>query len=102
MQQREEVSLPSLNGKSLRDAMEVCSFLHANCQVSGQGYVTDQSVSGEGENRVITLQLKPLSQTMDTSTNAQASKDSKEASKDSKAVAVDPTKAVSALSKSKQ
>jgi penicillin-binding protein 2B len=102
MQQMEEVSLPNLTGKSLRDAMEVCSFLHANCQVSGQGYVTDQSVSGEGENRVITLQLKPLSQTMDTSTNAQASKDSKEASKDSKAVAVDPTKAVSALSKSKQ
>lgn len=62
MQQMDSVPLPDLKGKSLRDAMEVCSLLHVNCQTTGQGYVTDQAVSGEGDSRIIQLQLRPLSE----------------------------------------
>jgi penicillin-binding protein 2B len=62
-QQMDAVSLPDLSGKSLRDAMEVCSFLSVSCQTSGQGYVTKQTVTGEGAARIIQLELQPLSET---------------------------------------
>ncbi|MNI24006.1 Penicillin-binding protein 2B [compost metagenome] len=67
MQQMEAVPLPDLSGKSLRDAMEVCSFLKVKCQVKGQGYVVEQTLSGEGNDRVIQLQLHPLSENVEPS-----------------------------------
>jgi penicillin-binding protein 2B len=65
MQQPDALSLPDFTGKSLRDAMEVCSFLKVNCQMTGEGYVSSQSVSGEGTSQVVMLQLRPLSASAD-------------------------------------
>ncbi|MFD0692753.1 penicillin-binding transpeptidase domain-containing protein [Paenibacillus sp. GCM10027628] len=62
LQSVDEMPLPNLTGRSLRDAMEACSFFKVNCQASGEGYVADQSVAGDGESRTVTLQLQPLSE----------------------------------------
>jgi penicillin-binding protein 2B len=62
MQPPEQITVPSLTGKSLRDALEVCSFLHAKCQITGEGYVSEQSVSGEGSDRIVSLVLQPKPQ----------------------------------------
>lgn len=61
MQNVSEMPLPNLVGRSLRDAVEACSFFKVDCQTSGEGYVSNQTSSGEGEGRIATLQLKPLS-----------------------------------------
>jgi penicillin-binding protein 2B len=66
MQESDALSLPDFTGKSLRDAMELCSFLKVNCQTAGEGYVTDQKVSGEGDSKVVALQLHPLNSKADT------------------------------------
>ncbi|MCZ8511227.1 penicillin-binding transpeptidase domain-containing protein [Paenibacillus filicis] len=62
MQEGSDLPVPDLTGKSLRDAMEVCSFLKVKCQTNGEGYVTGQSLDGSGDTRVLTLQLKPYSE----------------------------------------
>ncbi|MEW9698102.1 penicillin-binding transpeptidase domain-containing protein [Paenibacillus sp. SI8] len=69
MQSVDEMPLPNLVGKSLRDAMETCSFLKVDCQINGEGYVADQSSTGDGGSRSVTLELRPLS---DKSTGAAA------------------------------
>lgn len=61
MQNVSDMPLPNLVGRSLRDAVEACSFFKVDCQTSGEGYVSDQATTGEGEGRSVTLQLKPLS-----------------------------------------
>ncbi|MEF3310354.1 penicillin-binding transpeptidase domain-containing protein [Paenibacillus sp. GYB004] len=54
------MDLPNLQGKSLRDALAVCSFLKVNCQVTGEGYVASQTLSAdEGGQQVTVLQLVP-------------------------------------------
>lgn len=54
------MDLPNLQGKSLRDALAVCSFLKVNCQVTGEGYVASQTISaGEDGQQVAVLQLVP-------------------------------------------
>ncbi|MDB5053614.1 MAG: stage sporulation protein [Bacilli bacterium] len=55
-------AIPDFKGKSLRDALEVCSLLELQCKVSGEGYVTTQTVAGEGAQQIITLELHPLSE----------------------------------------
>lgn len=59
MQPQEQIAVPSMVGKSLRDALEACSFLHIKCQVSGEGYVTEQTISGDGMDRLVSLLLEP-------------------------------------------
>ncbi|MBP1961396.1 penicillin-binding transpeptidase domain-containing protein [Paenibacillus aceris] len=61
MQNVSDMPLPNLVGRSLRDAVEACSFFKVDCQTTGEGYVSDQATTGEGEGRSVTLQLKPLS-----------------------------------------
>lgn len=53
------VELPNLQGKSLRDALAVCSFMKVECQVNGEGYVASQAVVTGGEQQAVTLQLVP-------------------------------------------
>jgi penicillin-binding protein 2B len=60
MQPSDSLALPDFTGKSLRDALEVCSFLKVNCQTVGEGYVSSQSVTGEGDGKVVVLNLRPL------------------------------------------
>ncbi|MFE5319874.1 penicillin-binding transpeptidase domain-containing protein [Paenibacillus sp. NPDC056579] len=61
-------TVPDLTGKSLRDALEVCSFLKVKCQSNGEGYVASQTVATEGDVKVVTLQLKPYSELIQTPT----------------------------------
>ncbi|GGI43337.1 penicillin-binding protein 2B [Paenibacillus marchantiophytorum] len=62
MQAVDEMPLPNLVGRSLRDAVEACSFFKVDCKTSGEGYVSEQTAAGDGEGRSVTLQLKPLSE----------------------------------------
>ncbi|WP_282941525.1 penicillin-binding transpeptidase domain-containing protein [Paenibacillus sp. RC67] len=69
MQENGDPSVPDLTGKSLRDALEVCSFIKAKCQSTGEGYVASQTVSTEGDSKVVTLQLKPYNELLQTPIN---------------------------------
>lgn len=57
-QEEEEANVPNLTGKSLRDALEVCSLLGLKCKTDGEGYVVSQAVTGDESNRELTLTLK--------------------------------------------
>ncbi|TVY09602.1 penicillin-binding transpeptidase domain-containing protein [Paenibacillus cremeus] len=72
-----DISVPDLSGKSLRDALEVCSFIKLHCSSTGEGYVTSQTLDGTGDSRVLTLQLKPLNQIQDTTDNDKQDKSDK-------------------------
>lgn len=50
---RDKIETPDLKGKSLRDALEICSFLQIECKMNGEGYVTAQRT--EGQTLVLTL-----------------------------------------------
>jgi penicillin-binding protein 2B len=58
----DDVPVPSLKGKSLRDAMEICSLLQISCHASGEGYVADQTLSAGSGARVLELRLLPADQ----------------------------------------
>jgi len=55
-------AVPNLVGKSLRDAMEVCSLMGLKCKAVGEGYVVKQAAGGESEMRELTLELLPAEQ----------------------------------------
>ncbi|MBD0379173.1 penicillin-binding transpeptidase domain-containing protein [Paenibacillus sedimenti] len=80
LQSVDELSLPNLQGRSLRDAMEACSFFKVNCQTSGEGYVADQSASGDAGSRTVVLQLRPLSEKTAATPSAAPTPNGKEAS----------------------
>ncbi|MNM14114.1 Penicillin-binding protein 2B [compost metagenome] len=69
-------SIPDLKGTSLRDALEILSLLKVGIQVSGEGYVTEQSVAQKNGKAEVTLTLKPNEQ----KDGAEASGDDAEAS----------------------
>lgn len=58
-EQTEGLELPNLQGKSLRDALAVCSFVKVSCRVEGEGYVFAQSAAEGQEGKAVTLQLLP-------------------------------------------
>ncbi|TDF96691.1 peptidoglycan D,D-transpeptidase FtsI family protein [Paenibacillus piri] len=66
MQDSGDVSIPDMTGKSLRDALEVCSFMKLKCQSVGEGYVASQSLANEGDSKLLTLQLKPYQELLQT------------------------------------
>lgn len=59
MTQEDTANVPNLTGKSLRDALEVCSLLGIKCKTEGEGYVVNQTLNGDENNRELTLTLKP-------------------------------------------
>lgn len=61
-QEEESLAVPNLVGKSLRDAMEVCTLLNIKCKANGEGYVTSQTVNGNSEQRELILELKPAAE----------------------------------------
>lgn len=61
-QEEETANIPNLTGKSLRDALEVCSLLELKCKAEGEGYVVSQTVTGDESNRELLLTLKPGSE----------------------------------------
>lgn len=60
-----ELQVPDLTGKSMREAMEICTFLEADCQFKGSGYVTAQSAAESGGAKSVVLELKPLNPNAD-------------------------------------
>ncbi|WP_141333761.1 penicillin-binding protein 2 [Paenibacillus sp. tmac-D7] len=84
LEQPEHVSIPNLTGKSLRDAMEVCSLLKVRCQSVGEGYVAAQTLEGTESERVLTLSLKPYSELLETPDNPAESPSSATGSKTDK------------------
>ncbi len=60
-QEEETANIPNLAGKSLRDALEVCSLTDLKCKTEGEGYVIGQTVTGDENNRELLLTLKPSS-----------------------------------------
>lgn len=58
-QEEETANIPNLAGKSLRDALEVCSLTGLKCKTEGEGYVVGQTVTGDENNRELLLTLKP-------------------------------------------
>ncbi|MDF2670291.1 MAG: stage sporulation protein [Paenibacillus sp.] len=63
----EEAEIPDLTGKSLRDALELCSYMKAECQATGEGYVVNQTITVEGEKKRIRLELKPWNDAAESS-----------------------------------
>jgi penicillin-binding protein 2B len=61
-----ELPIPDLTGKSLRDALEVCSFIKVKCQSVGEGYVASQTLSPDGDSKQLTLELKPYDELLQT------------------------------------
>jgi penicillin-binding protein 2B len=62
-------AIPDFKGKSLRDAMEICSLLGLQCKINGEGYVTGQSTAGEGTGQIVTLELHALSESVSAADN---------------------------------
>jgi penicillin-binding protein 2B len=56
------LDIPDLTGKSLRDVLEIGSFLNMIVKTAGEGYVASQNVSGEGAARELSVTLAPLDQ----------------------------------------
>lgn len=82
LQEEGDVPVPDMTGKSLRDAIGLCSFLKLNCQSEGEGYVTGQTLEGAGQDRVLKLQLRPYGKTDESggaATDDSNAKQSKEA-----------------------
>jgi penicillin-binding protein 2B len=82
-QEEGDFPYPRLIGKSLRDALEICSFLHIPCTASGEGYVSEQEVGEPNENGVKPLRLTLISGSM-AAAQAQAKKAEAEANKTKK------------------
>ncbi|RTE07685.1 penicillin-binding transpeptidase domain-containing protein [Paenibacillus whitsoniae] len=68
MQDVTGMPLPNLIGKSLRDAVEVCSFFGTECQTSGEGYVTEQGAAEAGQ--AVKLTLRPIGVSEETTASA--------------------------------
>ncbi|MNP18988.1 Stage V sporulation protein D [compost metagenome] len=64
------MSIPNLQGESLRDAMELLSVLGVPVTANGQGYVVSQTVTNENGERRINLTLEPLMPTDDQTEGA--------------------------------
>ncbi|MEK3721843.1 penicillin-binding transpeptidase domain-containing protein [Paenibacillus sp. FSL H8-0034] len=62
LQEGGDLPIPDLTGKSLRDALEVCTFIKVKCQSVGEGYVSSQSLAGDSDAKQLVLQLKPYSE----------------------------------------
>jgi penicillin-binding protein 2B len=60
MQPIEQVNLPPLYGKSIREALDLCHYMQASCQTTGSGYVTEQSVADVNQPKTYILKLQPL------------------------------------------
>jgi penicillin-binding protein 2B len=63
-----DLPLPDLTGRSLREAMELCSFVGVACQTTGTGYVVSQSATDSG----VKLQLHAPDETGDVAKSADA------------------------------
>lgn len=62
------MDVPDLTGESLRGAMEVLSLMKVSIATQGEGYVVNQVVSQDGDRRLVSLTLQPLTQPTDNST----------------------------------
>ncbi|MDF2725776.1 MAG: stage sporulation protein [Paenibacillus sp.] len=73
-EEKEGVELPSLQGKSLRDALAVCSFMKVECLVNGEGYVASQSAVAGAARQTVSLELVPWNELDAAKAKADAAK----------------------------
>lgn len=52
--------VPDMIGRSLREALEICSLLDLQCHTNGEGYVTEQTMDSTPEGNLVQLRLEPL------------------------------------------
>lgn len=55
----ENLKMPDMKGKSLRDVMEIASLLGIEVRIEGEGYVTEQKASTDNGKRVVDIKLEP-------------------------------------------
>ncbi|MNP10384.1 hypothetical protein D3C76_1025300 [compost metagenome] len=61
-EESETMKIPDLKGVSLRDALQVLTLMKLNVSVEGEGYVVEQKVIQEVDQRVVQLTLAPLNE----------------------------------------
>lgn len=74
--QEGDLPLPDLTGRSLREAIEMCSFVGVPCNTSGGGYVVGQNASDDG---TVMLQLKAPDETNAANAGTGSAGESKDA-----------------------
>jgi len=72
-QEKSNALLPDMSGWSLRDAMELATYLDITVRVSGEGYVVRQYWQAEGDGQVLHLELQPPVVAADTREDDQSS-----------------------------
>lgn len=55
----ENLKMPDMKGKSLRDVMEIASLLGIEVRIEGEGYVTEQKASTDNGKRIVDIKLEP-------------------------------------------
>lgn len=63
-EEKSQQLVPDLTGLSLRDAMEICSYLGVEVRISGEGYVVSQSWLREDDESILRIQLQPPGQAL--------------------------------------
>jgi penicillin-binding protein 2B len=61
----ENIPLPNLIGKSMKEALRICTLLHVQVEIHGQGYVKKQQWIGSSKDRHIRLTFGALGQVSD-------------------------------------
>ena len=56
----ERIAMPDLTGRSMRDALQICSLLGYDCSLQGEGYVTSYEVMEYSGRRTADILLEPL------------------------------------------
>jgi penicillin-binding protein 2B len=55
-----KIVMPDLTGKSMKEALRVCTLLGVQVQFQGEGYVKQQSWIGPSANKNLKIVLQPL------------------------------------------
>ncbi|WP_429368209.1 penicillin-binding transpeptidase domain-containing protein [Paenibacillus sp. DS2015] len=58
-EENDQMEVPNLKGESLRDALQVLTLMKLTASVEGEGYVTEQTETKEGNKRKVLLILSP-------------------------------------------
>jgi len=53
------VNVPDMMGRPMRDVLEVCSLIGADCSYAGEGYVTSQSVNPVSDTLMVSFSFDP-------------------------------------------
>ncbi|ANE47364.1 hypothetical protein SY83_15020 [Paenibacillus swuensis] len=77
----DKVKVPDLSGQPIQDVVQICSMLDMVCDVTGEGYVSAQSVTSVNGKRVLKVAMKPMSVTEAAKASQQAQEQPKSEAK---------------------